>query len=266
MAPPAAATGSHGNSGASDFAGRIALVTGASRGIGRALALGLARRGAHVVALARDVAALEALDDEIRAAGGEAPTLVPVDLRDDPALNRLGRALGERWGRLDCFVASAGVLGPLTPVADLEPQALGTLLHINLVANQRLIHALDPLLRAAPAGRAILLSSSAAWRGRPFWGGYAITKAALEAMGRAWAAEVAHAGVCVTMVNPGATRTAMRAEAMPGEDPMTLPAPGELVEPLLSLLSPDFTETGRIYDFPTRTLQAFLPPAPVQEG
>ncbi|WP_334176028.1 SDR family NAD(P)-dependent oxidoreductase [Pseudoxanthobacter sp.] len=246
---------------AGDFAGRVALVTGASQGIGRALACGLGGRGAHVVAVARDIAALEALDDAIRAAGGEPPTLVPLDLRDDAGLGRLAQAIGTRWGRLDCFVASAGILGPLTPVCDLEPDALATLLHVNLIANQRLVHRLDPLLRAAPAGRAILLSSSAAWRGRPFWGGYAMTKAALDALGRAWAAETAHTAVRVNLVNPGGTRTAMRAAAMPGEDPLTLPAPEDLVEPLLALLRPDFTETGHIYDFPTRTLQAFRAPA-----
>lgn len=247
------------------FAGKIALVTGASRGIGRALALGLGAGGAHVVALARTVGALEELDDEIRAAGGEPITLVAADLKDLPALDRLGAALHSRWGRLDVLVGNAGILGPLTPVSHLEPKALEDVLTINVTANARLIRSLDPLLRQSEHGRAIFLTSSAAWRGRAFWGAYAASKAALDALVRAYAAETEKTPLRVNLVNPGATRTRMRKQAMPGEDPELLPPPADLVPPLLELLKPSFTETGRVYDFPTQTLMGFRAPAPLDQ-
>ncbi|CAH1667950.1 SDR family NAD(P)-dependent oxidoreductase [Chelatococcus asaccharovorans] len=228
---------------------RIALVTGASRGIGRAAALAFARAGAHVVALARTVGALEELDDEIQAAGGHA-TLVPVDLNDYEALDRLGAALHERWGKLDILLANAGVLGVLSPLGHVEPKVWDNVMAINVTANWRLIRSLDPLLRASDAGRAIFLSSGAAHSCRAFWGPYAASKAAVEAMARSYAAETENSALRVMLVNPGPLRTAMRRAAMPGEDPETLKTPEDLAPHLVELASPSWTETGKIFDFP----------------
>ena len=228
---------------------RIALVTGASRGIGRAAALAYARAGAHVVALARTVGALEELDDEIQAAGGNA-TLVPVDLNDYEALDRLGAALHERWGKLDILLANAGVLGALSPLGHVEPKVWDNVMAINVTANWRLIRSLDPLLRASDAGRAIFLSSGAAHSCRAFWGPYAASKAAVEAMARSYAAETEKSALRVMLVNPGPLRTAMRRAAMPGEDPETLKTPEDLAPHLVELASPAWTETGKIFDFP----------------
>ncbi|MBS7699552.1 MULTISPECIES: SDR family NAD(P)-dependent oxidoreductase [unclassified Chelatococcus] len=238
---------------------RIALVTGASRGIGRAAALAYARAGAHVVALARTVGALEELDDEIRAAGGNA-TLVPVDLNDYEGLDRLGAALHERWGKLDILLANAGVLGVLSPLGHVEPKVWDNVMAINVTANWRLIRSLDPLLRASDAGRAIFLSSGAAHSCRAFWGPYAASKAAVEAMARSYAAETEKSALRVMLVNPGPLRTAMRRAAMPGEDPETLKTPDDLAPHLVTLASPDWTETGKIFDFPAgRVLTPQMP-------
>lgn len=241
---------------------RIALVTGASRGVGRAIALELARRGAHVVALARTQGALEELDDEIRAHGGEA-TLVPCDVADFDALDRLGAALFERWGRLDIFVGNAGILGPLSPLAHVDPKDWNRVLAVNVTANWRLIRSLDPLLRASGAGRVAFVTSATAHRAamKPYWGPYAISKAALEAMARTYAAETAGAGVTVMLANPGPLRTAMRARAMPGEDPTTLRTPDDFAKKILALLSPEWRESARLYDFPTDRLLDFSAPA-----
>ena len=239
---------------------RIALVTGASRGIGRAIALELARDGAHVVALARTQGALEELDDEIRALGGEA-TLVPCDLADFDALDRLGAALYQRWGRLDVFVGNAGVLGPLSPLAHVDVKDWNRLIAVNVTANWRLIRSLDPLLRASGAGRVLFVTSSVAHQARPFWGAYAASKAALDSLARTYAAETAESGVTVMIANPGRTRTRMRAQAMPGEDPMTLPAPEEFAKKCLPLLTPEWRESGRLYDFPTDRLLDYRTPA-----
>ena len=228
---------------------RVALVTGASRGIGRAAAPAYARAGAHVVALARTVGALEELDDEIRAVGGSA-TLVPVDLTDYEALDRLGAALHERWGKLDILLANAGVLGVLSPLGHVEPKVWDNVMAINVTANWRLIRSLDPLLRASDAGRAIFLSSGAAHSCRAFWGPYAASKAAVEAMARSYAAETENSALRVMLVNPGPLRTAMRRAAMPGEDPETLKTPEDLAPHLVELASPGWTETGKIFDFP----------------
>ncbi|CAH1660844.1 Uncharacterized oxidoreductase YciK [Hyphomicrobiales bacterium] len=228
---------------------RIALVTGASRGIGRAAALAYARAGAHVVALARTVGALEELDDEIRAAGGSA-TLVPIDLNDFEGLDRLGAAIHERWGKLDILLANAGVLGVLSPLGHVEPKVWDNVMTINVTANWRLIRSLDPLLRASDAGRAIFLSSGAAHSCRAFWGAYATSKAAVEAMARSYAAETEKTPLRVMLVNPGPLRTAMRRAAMPGEDPETLKTPEDLAPHLVELASPAWTETGKIFDFP----------------
>jgi NAD(P)-dependent dehydrogenase (short-subunit alcohol dehydrogenase family) len=239
---------------------RIALVTGASRGIGRALALELAREGAHVVALARTQGALEELDDEIRALGAEA-TLVPCDITDFNALDRLGAALFERWGHLDVFVGNAGVLGPLSPLAHVDVKDWTRIMAVNVTANWRLIRSLDPLLRAAGAGRVAFVTSGAAHKATPFWGAYAASKAALESLARTYAAEAKGDGVGVMIVNPGRMRTRMRAQAMPGEDPMTLPTPEEFAKKCLPLLAPAWRESGRLYDFPTDRLMDFHPPS-----
>ncbi|MDJ0448272.1 SDR family NAD(P)-dependent oxidoreductase [Methylocystis sp. JR02] len=238
----------------------IALVTGASRGVGRAISLELARQGAHIVALARTQGALEELDDDIRALGGQA-TLVPCDVTDFDALDRLGAALFERWGKLDIFVGNAGVLGPLSPLAHVDVKDWNRVVAVNVTANWRLIRSLDPLLRASGAGRVLFVTSGAAHKAKPFWGPYAVSKAALDAMARTYAAEVKNDGVTVMIANPGPLRTRMRAQAMPGEDPMTLPAPEDFAKKCLPLLAPDWRETGRLYDFPTDRLMDFRPPA-----
>jgi len=229
--------------------GRVALVTGASRGIGRAAALAFAQAGAHVVALARTTGALEELDDEIRALGGSA-TLVPLDLADAGGLEKLGPALMERWGRLDILLANAGVLGSLTPLGHVTEADWAKVMEINVTANLRLIKSLDPALRASDAGRAILLSSGAAHKCFAYWGPYSISKAAVEALGRTYAAETATTPVKVMLVNPGPLRTKMRAEAMPGEDPQTLKTPEDLAPHLVEIASPAWTESGKIFDFP----------------
>ncbi|MGH6795165.1 MAG: SDR family NAD(P)-dependent oxidoreductase [Methylocella sp.] len=243
--------------------GRIALVTGASRGIGRAVALELARAGAHVVALARTQGALEELDDAIRSAGSEA-TLVPCDLKDFGALDRLGAAIFERWGRLDILIANAGVLGPMTPLAHIEPKQWQEVIAVNLTANWRLIRSLDLLLRRAEAGRVVFISSSAghAARLKPYWGAYAIAKAALDALARTYAAEAMNISrVGVMAVNPGPLRTRMRAAAIPGEDPMRLRTAEELAPKILALCVPEWTQTGKLYDFPTDRVLSFMPPS-----
>ena len=242
--------------------GRIALVTGASRGIGAAAALALARAGAHVVAVARTQGGLEELDDAIRAEGGAA-TLVPLDLKDMEGIDRLGGALYERYGRLDILVGNAGVLGTTSPLAHVEPKGWDEAVTINLTANWRLIRSMDALLRASDAGRAVFVTSGAATRVRAYWGPYAATKAGLEVLARTYAAETATTPVRVNLFNPGATRTRMRSNAMPGEDPMTLPTPDEVAQAIVPLCLPAFSETGKLYDYPSRQLLAFQPPAPV---
>ncbi|WP_374544648.1 SDR family NAD(P)-dependent oxidoreductase [Rhodoblastus sp.] len=249
--------------GEKKLAGRIALVTGASRGLGSAIALELARRGAHVIAMARTQGALEELDDAIRALGGEA-TLVPCDVTDFPALDRLGAAIFERWGKLDIFVGNAGILGPLTPISHCDPDKWDKLFAVNVTANYRLLRSLDPLLRASDAGRVALISSGAAQRAyyRAFWGPYATSKAAVDALLRSYAADTVNVSAIKAMsVNPGPLRTKMRAAAMPGEDPMTLRTPEEFAPKLVDLCGPDWTETGKIYDFPTDRVLSFQGPA-----
>jgi NAD(P)-dependent dehydrogenase (short-subunit alcohol dehydrogenase family) len=240
---------------------RIALVTGASRGIGRAAALAFADAGAHVVAVARTQGALEELDDEIRARGGDPATLVPLDLKDMEALDRLGAALHERWGKLDVLFGNAGILGDLTPLGHVDPKTWDTLMAVNVTANWRLIRSLDPLLRASDAGRAIFVSSGAAHKCTAYWGPYSVSKAALEALARTYAAETVETPVRVMLVNPGPLRTRMRASAMPGEDPETLRTPDDLAPHIVRLASPEWSETGKLYDFPTDRVLAYQPPA-----
>jgi NAD(P)-dependent dehydrogenase (short-subunit alcohol dehydrogenase family) len=240
--------------------GRIAVVTGASRGIGRAAALEFARAGAHVVALARTQGALEELDDEIRAAGSTA-TLVPLDLKDLDALDRLGAALYERHGRVDVLLGNAGLLGQLAPINQVDQGTWDAVMTVNLTANWRLIRSLDPLLRASDAGRAIFITSGAAHKAKAYWGPYAVSKAGLEVLARTWADEIRNiTKVKVMLVNPGPLRTRMRASAMPGEDPATLKTPEDLAPKILQLALPSWQETGKIYDFPSdRVLEAREP-------
>jgi NAD(P)-dependent dehydrogenase (short-subunit alcohol dehydrogenase family) len=232
-----------------DTSQRIALVTGASRGIGRACAIALGKTGAHVICVARTVGGLEEVDDEIKKAGGSA-TLVPLDLKDFEAIDRLGAALFERFGRLDALLGNAGVLGAMTPLTHLQPKVWDDLIAVNVTANWRLIRSLDPLLRRSEDGRACFISSGAARRHTPYWGGYAITKAALETLVLTYAAECNGTNVKVTLYNPGPARTAMRAKAFPGEDPMTLPSPEELAPEIVALLKPSSMLTGELVSHP----------------
>ena len=227
---------------------RIAVVTGASRGIGRAAALALAEAGAHIIALARTQGALEQLDDEIRARGASA-TLVPVNLKDLDAIDRLGAAIYERWGKLDILLCNAGILGELAPITHVDQPVWDEVMAVNVTANYRLIRSLDPLLRASDAGRAIFVTSGAAHKCRAYWGVYSISKAALEALVRTYAAETVTTPVKAMLLNPGPLRTAMRRAAMPGEDPLTLKTPEDLAPHILKLALPAWDQTGKIYDF-----------------
>ena len=231
------------------LSGRVALITGATRGIGRAIALGLAREGAHVIAVGRTQGALEELDDEILAMTGERPSLVPLDIADGDGVDGLGAAIFERWGRLDILIAAAGVLGVTTPVPHLDPQVWDKVMSVNLTANYRLIRSMDLLLRKAEAGRAVFLTSGAARRPRAFWGAYAASKAGLEALATVYADEVEHTHLKVAVVNPGPMRTRMRAAAFPGEDPATLPAPEEIVPMILELVGPGSDPRPEVVDF-----------------
>ena len=233
-----------------ELAGKVVLVTGASRGIGYAAGLEAARRGAHVIAVARTVGGLEELDDAIQAIGGSA-TLVPLDLRDGDAIDRLGAAIFERWGHLDGLVANAGQLGVLSPVAHIKPDDFDKVLAINVTANYRLLRSLDVLLRQSEAGRAVFVSSGSARSARPFWGLYAASKAALDALVKSYAGEIATTKARANVFYPGVVRTAMRAKAMPGEDPNTLPTPAEVAPKLIDMLSPSLDENGRLFDVGT---------------
>lgn len=244
------------------LADRIALVTGASRGIGHATALALARAGAHVVAVARTVGGLEELDDEIRKLGGSA-TLVPLDVRDAPGIARLAAALDERYRRLDVLIGNAGIGGPSSPLTHVEPQAWDDVMAINVTANWQLIRHLEPLLRASKAGRAVFISSGAAHNARAYRGPYGISKAALEALARTFAAETESTNIRVNVFNPGPTRTRLRAAVMPGEDPMTLPSVEEVADKIVPLTLPSMRETGKLYDFRAGKLMSYrLPTEP----
>ena len=223
---------------ADDLAGRLILITGASRGLGRAVALACAEAGAELIITARTTGALEELDDEIKERGGQA-TLVEMDVTDLPAIVRLAGAIAQRWGRLDGFVANAGQLGQMAPMAHSDPEIFERTLQVNLTSVWHQLRTFDPLLRAAPAGRAVLVTSGAALGARPYWGAYAVSKAGLESMGRAWAAESEQTNLRINLLDPGAVATAMRAAAYPGEDPASLPGPQEIAPAFLRLLSPD---------------------------
>jgi NAD(P)-dependent dehydrogenase (short-subunit alcohol dehydrogenase family) len=232
------------------LAGRIVLVTGASRGIGYFAAREIAAQGAHVIAVARTVGGLEELDDEIQASGGSA-TLVPADLREYESIDRLGAAIFERWGRLDGLVANAGALGVLSPVAHIAPKDFEQTFALNVTANYRLIRSLDLLLRQSDAGRALFVTSGAARNPLPYWSVYASSKAALEALVTSWALEMQSTSVRVNLVNPGPLRTAMRNKAFPGEDAQKLQHPSALAPEIARLISPAFAAHGTLFDFLT---------------
>jgi NAD(P)-dependent dehydrogenase (short-subunit alcohol dehydrogenase family) len=238
---------------------RIALVTGASRGIGAALALQLAQAGAHVVAVARTVGGLEELDDQIKAGGGSA-TLVPLDMKDMDGIARLALALHERYGRLDVMVGNAGILGSLSPLGHVEPKDWDNLMAVNVTANWQLIRTMDPLLRAAPAGRAVFITSALSWLGRAYTGPYAASKAALNALVQVYAAETMTTNVKVNAFGPGPTRTKMYASGWPGVDQNTLPAPEAVAEKIVPLCLADCTESGKLYDYRAGTFLNFTPP------
>lgn len=228
---------------------RLALVTGASRGIGRATALALASEGAHVIAVARTVGGLEELDDEIRRNGAGSATLVPLDLKDGPAFPRLAGSIAERWRKLDILVGNAGVLGTLTPVHQIDPKHWIEAVDVNVNANLRLIQFLDPLLKASDAGRAVFVTSGAATNIRPYWGTYSATKAMLDALIRTYALECATTKVRVNLFSPGPVRTVMRAKAFPGENPNTLPTPEDVARSIVDLALPSETRNGEIINF-----------------
>ncbi len=224
--------------------GRIALVTGASRGIGAAVARRFAEEGAHLVLTARTTGGLEELDDDIQKITGEPATLVPLDLTDFDAIDQLGASLFDRFGKLDVLIGNAGQLGTLSPLAHTDPGTWDRVLAVNVTANWRLIRSMDPLLRAADAGRAVFVTSTVAREARAYWGIYAVSKAALEMTALIYAAEVAKTSVRVNLLNPGPTRTAMRAEAFPGEDPETLKTPESLTGLFVDLAETACTRNG----------------------
>ena len=239
---------------------RIALVTGASRGIGYATARALARAGAHVVAVARTVGGLEELDDEIRKDGGSA-TLVPLAVTDNDGIARLGAALHERHRKVDIFVGNAGVAGPSSPLGHIDLKAWNEVMAVNVTANFQLIRCIEPLLKQSDSGRAVFVTSGAANKALAYLGPYAASKAAVETLARVWANETASTPLRVNLFNPGPIRTKMRAGVMPGEDPMTLDTPEQAAELIVPMCLPSWTATGQFYDYPSRTLMGFRAPA-----
>lgn len=228
--------------------GRVTLVTGASRGIGYQAAIALAKAGSHIIAIARTQGGLEDLDDAIKAEGGEC-TLVPMDLKNADGIDQLGKVINERWGKLDGFLANAGALGEITPAPHTTPKTWEQVMSVNLTANYRFIRSLDPLLRASDAGRAVFLTSGVAQTHRAYWGAYAASKAALEAFVSCYAKEAEVTKLKVNLLNPGATRTAMRAKAMPGEDPKDLPNPSDLAPLIVEMLSPEYQDNDTLVTF-----------------
>src|SRR5215475_11858934 len=244
-----------------NLANRIAVVTGASRGIGYATARALAKAGAHIVAVARTQGGLEELDDEIRKDGGSA-TLVPLSMTDSDGIARLGAALHERHGRIDILVGNAGVAGPSSPLGHIDLKPWNDVIAVNLTANFQLIRCMEPLLRKSDAGRAVFITSGAANKASAYLGPYAASKAALETLVRVWAHETAATTpIRVNLFNPGPIRTRMRASVFPGEDPMTLDTPEQVAEFIVPMCAPAWTETGKLYDYKSRSLMSFRPPA-----
>ena len=233
----------------SSLANRIAVVTGASRGLGRAAALALAKEGAHIIAMARTVGGLEELDDEIKAASGSA-TLVPADLRDFDAHDRLGKAIFDRWGKLDILVLNGAILGPVTPLTHISPAQWSEALDVNVTANWRLLRSLDLLLKRSDAARVIGVTSGVVKRPRAYVGAYGVTKAAFEMMMRIYAFECESTSVRANLLDPGIARTNMRASFAPGEDPMTVPPPEESASLFVALAQPSLGANGQIVLFP----------------
>jgi NAD(P)-dependent dehydrogenase (short-subunit alcohol dehydrogenase family) len=238
---------------------RIAVVTGASRGIGYATARALAKAGAHIVAVARTQGGLEELDDEIRKDGGSA-TLVPLSMTDSDGIARLGAALHERHGRIDVLVGNAGVAGPSSPLGHVDLKPWNDVMAVNLTANFQLIRCMEPLLRASDAGRAVFITAGSAQRAPGYRGPYAASKAALEALVRVWAAETASTPIRVNLFSPGPIRTRMRATVFPGEDPATLDTPEQAAELVVPMCAPAWHETGKLFDYKTRKLMGFHAP------
>ena len=233
----------------SSLANRIAVVTGASRGLGRAAALALAKEGAHIIAMARTVGGLEELDDEIKAASGTA-TLVPADLRDFDAHDRLGKAIFDRWGKLDILVLNGAILGPVTPLTHISPAQWSEALDVNVTANWRLLRSLDLLLKRSDAARVIGVTSGVVKRPRAYVGAYGVTKAAFEMMMRIYAFECESTSVRANLLDPGIARTNMRASFAPGEDPMTVPPPEEIAPLFVALAQPSLELNGQVALFP----------------
>jgi NAD(P)-dependent dehydrogenase (short-subunit alcohol dehydrogenase family) len=238
---------------------RIAVVTGASRGIGYATARALAKAGAHIVAVARTQGGLEELDDEIRRDGGSA-TLVPLSMTDNDGLARLGAALHERHGKIDILVGNAGVAGPSSPLGHIDLKPWNDVIAVNLTANFQLIRCMEPLLRKSDAGRAVFVTAGSAQRAPGYRGPYAASKAALETLVRVWAAETASTPIRVNLFSPGPIRTRMRAVVFPGEDPMALDTPEQAAELIVPMCAPDWRETGKLFDYKTRKLTSFHAP------
>lgn len=232
------------------LAGKTALITGASRGIGAALAKDFARMGAHVILIARTIGGLEKVDDEIKALGGKA-TLMPLDLFDLDALDQLGPTLYQHFPKLDIFIGNAAMLGTLAPLGHLKPDEFQRVMDLNVTANFRLIRTLDPLLKAADAGRVVFVSSGITKDLKAYWGEYAISKVALEALAKIYAAECATTKVRVNILDPGRVRTSMRAQAYPGEDPALRPHPDDIVHYFHELVGDDCTRNGETVEIPS---------------
>ena len=233
---------------------RLALITGATRGIGRAVAVAYARQGAHLILVGRTAGALEEVDDEVREFGRPA-TLLTLDLTDHDRIDALGPTIFQRWGKLDILVGNAAVLGPLSPLGHVTAEAWKEVIDLNLNSNWRLIRTLDPLLRRSEAGRAIFVTSGAALNRRAYWGPYSVSKAGLEALVQIYAAELSNTNVRANLINPGPVRTAMRAKAFPGEDPATLRWPDEITERFVELATADSAYNGRIFDLKTEEIR-----------
>ncbi len=227
------------------LSGRLALITGASRGIGAAVARRFAAEGAHVILVARTVGGLEERDDEIRAAGGVS-TLVPLDLRQFDQIDQMGAALYQRFGRLDVLVGNAGLLGSLSPMGHFAPATWDEVIAVNLTANWRLIRSLDPLLRLSEAGRLIFTTCAAGREAVPYWGAYAASKAGLESMARIYAGEVTKTALKVNLVDPGVVATNLRAQGFPGEDRAPLARPEDVTEAFVELASAGCARNGEI--------------------
>jgi NAD(P)-dependent dehydrogenase (short-subunit alcohol dehydrogenase family) len=242
------------------LADKIALVTGASRGIGASIALELAKAGAHVIAVARTTGGLEELDDTIKSADGSA-TLVPLDIKDSDGVARLALALNERYQRLDVMVGNAGILGPLSPLAHVEPKNWDNIFAINVTANWQLIRTMDPLLRRSAAGRVVFVTSGLSWMAQAYTGAYAASKAALDAMGRIYAAETQNTNVRVNLFSPGQTRTRMLSSGWPGLDMDSVPPPEEVAKAVVPLCLPSCTETGRVFAYRSGKFLDFQAPA-----